>query len=299
MQRNNNCNTPTPNPDGLEKPPEGAQELGQQPAPEHLQQPAHQPYQEAAQEKVQQPAPDSFRQSIQSNASIPPFGTPLPPTGISAEAPHGPKENFIKRQYKESWQFFKNHLKWIFLGVALFFVLFIVLTGLYFVNNIDQVYEIIDAFRESLKDIDLDSSSGTASGVFLNNLRACAMGWVLGFIPFLFLPAFILLANATIMGALSGVYALNGMSVAKMYIFGIMPHGIFELPAIFLSIAMGLYTCYSLVIRICEAKYHRGQVKYAAVNCLRLYLCFVFPLLIVAGFIEGFITPKLIDAFML
>jgi stage II sporulation protein M len=104
--------------------------------------------------------------------------------------------------------------------------------------------------------------------------------------------------NAAILGLLGGVYQVNNMSVVGMYVFGILPHGIFEFPALLLSMAMGLRICYCLVKRICEGKYNRGAVKTAVAGSLRTFLLVVIPLLLFAAIIEATLTPFLMGQFM-
>ena len=156
----------------------------------------------------------------------------------------------IKEQYKKTFHFIGKDMRWIVLGTTVIFIALIVLTDLFFSKHTDMMAELLQQFQETVKDIAPD---GTISAplLFLNNLKACVIAMVIGFIPFLFLPVFVLGVNAAVMGAVASMYRMTGMSVAGMYLFGILPHGIFELPAILLSISMGIYLCYCLVKRIC------------------------------------------------
>ena len=205
--------------------------------------------------------------------------------------------HFIGRQYKESWRFISKDLRWIFPGAVVIFISLIVLTDLFFSKHPEQMQQIMDMFAQTLEDIAPDGEI-SAPYLFLNNLQACAMAVILGLIPFLFLTAFTLIVNAAVMGAVAAMYRMMGRSVAVMYLAGILPHGIFELPAILLSISMGLYLCYCLVKRICEGRYKRGIVKKALANSLRTFLCLIIPLLVVAALIETYITPVILTHFI-
>lgn len=204
----------------------------------------------------------------------------------------------IKEQYKKTFHFIGKDMRWIVLGTTVIFIALIVLTDLFFSKHTDMMAELLQQFQETVKDIAPDGSI-SAPLLFLNNLKACVIAMVIGFIPFLFLPVFVLGVNAAVMGAVASMYRMTGMSVAGMYLFGILPHGIFELPAILISISMGLYLCYCLVKRICEGRYNRGIVKEALGNMLRTLLTLIIPLLAVAAVIETYVTPILMNHFIM
>ncbi|MBQ3964719.1 MAG: stage II sporulation protein M [Firmicutes bacterium] len=189
-------------------------------------------------------------------------------------------------------------MRWIVLGTVVIFIALIVLTDLFFMKHTDMMTQLLQEFQETLKDIAPD---GTISAplLFLNNLKACLIAMATGLIPFLFIPVLVLGVNAAVMGAVASMYRMAGMSVVSMYLFGILPHGIFELPAILLSISMGLYLCYCLVKRICEGRYNRGIVKEALGNMLRTLLTLIIPLLAIAAVIETYVTPILMNHFIL
>lgn len=204
----------------------------------------------------------------------------------------------IKEQYKKTFHFIGKDMRWIVLGTVVIFIALIVLTDLFFMKHTDMMTQLLQEFQETLKDIAPD---GTISAplLFLNNLKACLIAMATGLIPFLFIPVLVLGVNAAVMGAVASMYRMAGMSVVSMYLFGILPHGIFELPAILLSISMGLYLCYCLVKRICEGRYNRGIVKEALGNMLRTLLTLIIPLLAVAAVIETYVTPILMNHFIL
>ena len=204
----------------------------------------------------------------------------------------------IKEQYKKTFHFIGKDMRWIVLGTVVIFIALIVLTDLFFMKHTDMMTQLLQEFQETLKDIAPD---GTISAplLFLNNLKACLIAMATRLIPFLFIPVLVLGVNAAVMGAVASMYRMAGMSVVSMYLFGILPHGIFELPAILLSISMGLYLCYCLVKRICEGRYNRGIVKEALGNMLRTLLTLIIPLLAIAAVIETYVTPILMNHFIL
>ena len=133
------------------------------------------------------------------------------------------------------------------------------------------------------------------AALFFHNLQACAVGMALGLIPFLFLPLLTLLSNAVVLGAVSGTMLGFGME-ASWLIAGILPHGIFELPALLLSFALGFTLCRKLTARIFRRKNARPL---KAIGYTLLMTClFILPLLAVAAAIESWVTPDVMRSAM-
>lgn len=100
---------------------------------------------------------------------------------------------------------------------------------------------IISTFNESIADAGIirDDGSFSALALFGNNLRAMVMTVLYGFIPFLYLPALSLGLNAALIGMLAAL--IDGQWL--LLLAGLVPHGIFEVPALLLSLAAGLCLC--------------------------------------------------------
>ena len=125
--------------------------------------------------------------------------------------------------------------------------------------------------------------------LFANNLRACLVSMVYGLVPFVRLPALALGVNAALMGAVMASYAAADASLFS-YALELLPHGIFELPALVLSFAMGLYFCAQMTRRC-----RRDPTALPLVECLllmvRLSVFFLLPLLAAAALAETYLTP--------
>jgi len=70
----------------------------------------------------------------------------------------------------------------------------------------------------------------------------------------------------------------SGFSV----IFNLFPHGIFELPAVFISLGMGLKLGFTFFQNNWKKKILKNLL-----NSLRVFVLIVFPLLIIAAIIES------------
>lgn len=131
------------------------------------------------------------------------------------------------------------------------------------------------------------------SDIFLNNLRAGLLCVVYGFLPYLHLSALPLGVNALLLG-LMGAYYVNSGQQLLTYLAGVLPHGIFELPALVFSIAGGLYLCSCVTERLRNK--HVGMVRHAVAELGRMFLLCVTPLFLLAATIEILITPWLYAA---
>tara|TARA_Y100000034_G_C6716675_1_gene316852 strand:- start:368 stop:697 length:330 start_codon:yes stop_codon:yes gene_type:complete len=101
-----------------------------------------------------------------------------------------------------------------------------------------------------------------------------ALGIFLGIFSFL-----ILIVNGYVLGFVaSKSVAVEGILV----LWRLLPHGIFEIPAVMISAGLGLKLGAYLFV-----KHKKGDFKQWLLNSLRVFLFIVVPLLIIAAIIEG------------
>lgn len=130
----------------------------------------------------------------------------------------------------------------------------------------------------------VDDSAMSAS-IMTNNIQVGILAFA-GGITFGLLTVSLLVYNGIMVGALAGLYWHAGGSY-EFWAY-IVPHGIVELTAIFIAGGAGLLMGYKLFV---PGSYGRGyQLKYQAKRSV-LLLIGTIPLFVIAGIIEGFITP--------
>lgn len=153
---------------------------------------------------------------------------------------------------------------------------------------------ILTYFNEVVADSGIvrDDGSFSALALFGNNLRAMVLSTLYGFIPFLYLPALSMGVNAILLGMVAS--SVNGQWL--LLAAGILPHGIFELPALCLSLAAGLCLCQNINRYI--RKNEKGIMKPLLLNILRVTGLVVIPLLVVAAIMESYVTPSVMQLFM-
>lgn len=153
---------------------------------------------------------------------------------------------------------------------------------------------ILTYFNEVVADSGIvrDDGSFSALALFGNNLRAMVLSTLYGFVPFLYLPALSMGVNAILLGMVAS--SVNGQWL--LLAAGILPHGIFELPALCLSLAAGLCLCQNINRYI--RKNEKGLMKPLLLNILRVTGLVVIPLLVVAAIMESYVTPAVMQLFM-
>ena len=129
--------------------------------------------------------------------------------------------------------------------------------------------------------------------VWGHNLRAIVVILLLGLFSFGVLGAVTYLLNMGIIGAVLSLIGVMGGSPLKMGVFGILPHGIFEIPALMFSSAAILYIGIALVTP--RSQRTLGEVFIEAIaDWMKIGLGLALPLLTIAAAVETWVTPVLL-----
>lgn len=114
--------------------------------------------------------------------------------------------------------------------------------------------------------------------IILNNLRASFFAMVLG-IAFGIFPIIAATVNGYIVGAvMRKAYELTGVQI----LFFIIPHGIFEIPALVISMGLGI----KLGLWVLEKK-KKAYLKKCFFDFASVYIFIIMPLLLIAGVVEA------------
>ncbi len=182
----------------------------------------------------------------------------------------------LKDEYKKSWKYIKESKNFIYIIIGIF--LLFAFAG-FFIQTPDSIAEQILNFLQQL----LEKTRGMSSGrlllfIFFNNLQSSFFGIILGIIFGIF-PILSAAVNGYVLGFVS---FMSSAEEGFFVLLRILPHGIFELPAVFISLGIGLKLGISVFY---EEK--RKNFKNYFRNSLRVFLFIVIPLLIIAALIEG------------
>jgi uncharacterized membrane protein SpoIIM required for sporulation/ABC-type transport system involved in multi-copper enzyme maturation permease subunit len=133
--------------------------------------------------------------------------------------------------------------------------------------------------------------------IWSHNLRAVGVIFILGLFTFGVLGALIFLLNTGVIGAVLALEGAMGISPVKLLIFGILPHGLFEIPALILSSAAVLYIGIALVTP--RSQRTLGEVLIEAIaDWAKIGIGLVLPLLTIAAVLETWVTPVLLHAML-
>jgi stage II sporulation protein M len=128
-----------------------------------------------------------------------------------------------------------------------------------------------------------------AAAIFLNNALKTLLGILLGSL-FGIIPVVFLLANGIALGV---VFSLSVQSRGPwLSLLSILPHGILELPAVFLGTSIGLMVGSHVVKRL----FGRAETTLGGelVRGLRFFCTVILPLLLIAALVEAFLTSALV-----
>ncbi|HET7658328.1 MAG TPA: stage II sporulation protein M [Bacillales bacterium] len=181
-----------------------------------------------------------------------------------------------------------------FIGMAfLFFLIGGVGAFLSVMNDPVHLYSILpQQIAEGINPDKIGPNQGTfdsptiSASIMTNNIKVAILAFA-GGLTFGVLTVYLLIQNGMILGALAAIFLQHH----RFYEFWayIVPHGIIELSAIFIAGGAGLLMGYKILV---PGVYPRSyQLKRQALRSVQLMLGTV-PLFIIAGTIEGFITPS-------
>jgi len=186
-------------------------------------------------------------------------------------------KKFFNRNYSLCFKFFRE-IKWyvVFtLGTLAFFFL-VGFAFPYFFR--ERIFEFVMQMKGIIEG---KSALWLIKFIFFNNLQASFVAMVtgifFGIVPF---------ASIVVNGYVIGFVARESVIVEGIWIlFKLVPHGIFELPAIILSISIGL--------KIGRDLFGQEQkVKYNLREGLRFFFFVILPLLLIAAIIEGSLIAR-------
>jgi stage II sporulation protein M len=169
----------------------------------------------------------------------------------------------------------------------------------------DKVAEVANQLLSELKQIvgriqqDGGGTVTTFRVIFFNNVSSSLMMMVLGLF-FAVFPIFGLLSNGVLLGFIMDKIAAAGINPLLVFSVGILPHGIFELPAVVFAAAIGIRYGV-LVIRSIGSLWRldaRADVRSDWIAVLKQFpmaVLVVVVLLFVAAVVESVITPLLLQ----
>lgn len=186
------------------------------------------------------------------------------------------KNSFFMENYRESLNYIRDSRNFIYSIIIIF--LFFSFIGFFLPVPPLLEQKILEFIQELLRQTEGMSQSELIRFIFLNNIQSSFTGMLFGIIFGIF-PVLATVANGYLLGFVA-VKTVEGQGI--FILWKLLPHGIFELPALFISLGLGLKLGTFLF-----KKNKIESLKTYIVKSVKVFFFIVIPLLIIAAVIEG------------
>ena len=146
-------------------------------------------------------------------------------------------------------------------------------------------------FEEALKQTGFGTSAGFGK-ILYQNVRALALASVMGVFSFGILAIMVLLVPAGLVGYIVPQLTTAGLDLTVVWA-ALIPHSIFEVPAMIL-VGMVALRLGSSVIAPPPGKTLGEGWLIALGTAVRLWWTLILPILVIAAFVESFLTPAIV-----
>jgi len=184
---------------------------------------------------------------------------------------------FVYGNFMEGLEYLKESMNFFWFSFILFFG--VSLFGFFYPHLFEE--QIIKLISEIIGQTEGLGVFGLISFIINNNIKSSFIGIVFGIFLGL-VPLGIIVINGYVLGFVANKSVASG---GLLVLWRLLPHGIFEIPAVLISVALGLKLGMFLFI-------YRGENKWKEfwrwlAGSFKVFLLIVVPLLVFAGLIEG------------
>lgn len=180
-----------------------------------------------------------------------------------------------------------------FVGFTLVIFIMGLLLGLSFPDALDQI---LKSQIEHIKNLasEADGSPAKLTWVILRNNVTVSLSFIVTGVALSVFPVMMVMVNGMAIGYLFAQWGMmSQVPVWAIIVYGILPHGIFEIPAFILAGAMGIKLGY-MWLRPIPGKSRWNSFLHAGKETLGV-LPLILVSLVLAALIEGFVTPMLLQ----
>jgi stage II sporulation protein M len=182
----------------------------------------------------------------------------------------------LAEEYKKCFSYIRKSLSFIYLIVGIF--LLFSLIGFFISPPANLQNQIFNFISELFKQTEGMSQFELIRFIFLNNIQSSFIGLFSGIFLGIF-PVISAIFNGYILGFVSS-YSVQERGFSSLW--ALSPHGIFEIPAIFISFGLGL--------KLSSFLFQKDKIKslrFFLVNSFWVFVLIDVPLLVIAAIIEG------------
>ncbi len=193
-------------------------------------------------------------------------------------------------------QVIRDNRSWFFLAASIFLICSVIFSFTVPAANPADEQVVNGQFDQLLGMFDFIMDAHpviSALLIFMNNFLSMAQMLLLGVIAGIS-PLVTLAINGALVGVILSLTADQGISQISVIVFGILPHGIFELFAFFLCGALGLKFGYHCVASPLPGMTRLQSFRYIWKEAISV-LPLIVLLLLLAAFIEIMVTQHLLE----
>lgn len=178
------------------------------------------------------------------------------------------KQNMFIKGYKSSYNLLKKSKLHVLIAVST--MLLAITVGFIFPQLFEE--QVLKIIQGMLYELEGKNTTELITFIFINNTKASLFGMILGIFLGIF-PLITGIINGYVIGFTVNI-AINTEGI--FILWKLLPHGIFELPAVFLSLGIGLYLGDRFLERFFKIK---SEIKRIVIMCFS-----TIALIPIAGF---------------
>ncbi len=194
------------------------------------------------------------------------------------------KENYFQQETELAWRYIKKSKNYITVVSGIFVLLFLIGFSFPYLappELLDPLLEQVKIWVEEL----MEETAGKGfvemwAFIFFNNTSIALISLFSGFLLGV-IPIFLLISNGLVIGLISSIVTKE---VGLFSLWRLLPHGIFEIPAIILSFALGIKFA-GFILK----KNFKKEFKILLKDSIRAFIFIIVPLLVLAAIIEAFL----------
>lgn len=183
-------------------------------------------------------------------------------------------------------------IKWYLLVALVVFALGIFAGGVFGAADPEATDETMTGLADRVDPMWEGDTLAMALGIFVNNVTVACVLWVGGLlvVPGLFIIGY----NGAVIGMMFAWAAdLMGPIAIPVVVIGILPHGILEIPATLLALALGLRAVH-VILLVALGRVGIREGGNVLMVSAAAFVAVVVPMLFAAAFIEAYFTGWLL-----
>ncbi|NWF67506.1 MAG: stage II sporulation protein M [Chloroflexi bacterium] len=193
----------------------------------------------------------------------------------------------LPQTFRQTWLFTLVAFLLFFVPAVVGFTLAATDSGIATTLGLESQRAIL-AERDTWTTIPVEARPYASGFIMSNNIRVAVLAFA-GGVGFGLLTVYVLVTNGLVIGAVLGLATYYGMGGTLTEF--VVAHGMIELNVIFIAGGAGLQLGWALLN---PGPYSRKDALALAARRALVLILAAFPLLVIAGLIEGFVSPSLL-----